>query len=835
MASAMSDAAFRENQAYMARLSIARTLLIALIGLTLVLAGVAGLSVASLYDARQTYEERLANSYATEVATANLLAAGVIEEAVLRNEGSTDDSRARARTTYEHAANALRVQAGSDRLAQALVDRQVQRQALARASARSMRTVETEEARRDLQSALREGRAAATQLVRLQFGRRAAAREQASDDSRRAIITAAIAGGLALLAALSLVSLLVAGLRRPLSGLVGATRKIAQGDLAARVEPAGPSELRELSTAFNSMASDLEIATARVEEGRRRLSTVIESLGDALVVCDPYGRIVEVNPRAEVLVPELGVGRSVATDPAPLPKLSDALDQEREITHRGRTLSVTAARLGPSSDDGVVWTIRDMTERARLEHAKSEFVSTASHELRSPLTSIKGFVELLGTSELSERQQEFLDIIALSTNRLVDLVNDLLDVARVEAGELKIQRRPISVGEAVREVVTLMQPRIDDKRQTLKVDVSPVLPVALADPARVRQIVTNLVTNAHLYTPDGGDIAVRVAPDGEQVVLAVADSGPGMTGEQLDRVFERFYRGGRDGMPGQSGSGLGLAIVKSLVDLHDGTIDIESEPGGGTTVTVRLPRAPSAADLTEPRLAIRGKRVLIVDDEVEVARLIAEQLQPHDVETDIVHSGAAAIERLRHQTYDAVTLDILLPDMDGFDVLREMRGDERLRRIPVVVVSVVTSDAALSGEWIVSKPIDSDELTDAVGSAILAGRARVLVVGRATMRDEVGQMLARRGIDYVWTTSGSEAARMCEERHFEVAMIDAGMRAPHAALEQLDLRGRRLRRAVVVFSTGEDSPGMARLDADPIPVEDATQAVVAALKATAEG
>jgi CheY-like chemotaxis protein len=159
-----------------------------------------------------------------------------------------------------------------------------------------------------------------------------------------------------------------------------------------------------------------------------------------------------------------------------------------------------------------------------------------------------------------------------------------------------------------------------------------------------------------------------------------------------------------------------------------------------------------------------------------------------------------------------------------------MRQDDKLRRIPVIVVSVVAGEAALAGEWTVSKPIDADELTDAVGSAILAGRARVLVVGRASVREEVGEMLARRGIDYVWTTSGAEAARLCEETHFEVALVDAGMRAPQAALTQLDLRGRRLRRSVVVFAANDDASRMARLDPLPVPIEEAATAVVEALR-----
>jgi CheY-like chemotaxis protein len=151
----------------------------------------------------------------------------------------------------------------------------------------------------------------------------------------------------------------------------------------------------------------------------------------------------------------------------------------------------------------------------------------------------------------------------------------------------------------------------------------------------------------------------------------------------------------------------------------------------------------------------------------------------------------------------------------------------------VIVVSVMAGRDTLAAEWSVTKPIDADELTDAIGSAILAGRARVLVVGRPALRELVGPMLERRAVEFVWATSGAEAGRLCEERHFEVALVDAGMRSPQAALAQLDLRGRRLRRSVVVFSTGDESPGMARLDPDPVPVEDATQAVVEALRTSA--
>jgi CheY-like chemotaxis protein len=375
-----------------------------------------------------------------------------------------------------------------------------------------------------------------------------------------------------------------------------------------------------------------------------------------------------------------------------------------------------------------------------------------------------------------------------------------------------------------------MRPRFDERDQELELDIAPALPVALADPARVRQIVTNLLTNAHLYTPQGGRVGVAVGASGEHVLLSVADSGRGMTTEQIDRAFDRFYRG--DGQD-RAGTGLGLSIVRSLVELHGGAIDVESEVGRGTTVTVRLPRAPADEAALGPREALRGRRVLVVEDEDDVAGLIERQLEPFEVEVTVATSGSEALDLLREDRFDAVTLDILLGGMTGFEVLRAMRDDPILRLTPVIVVSVMAGKDTLAAEWSVSKPIDADELTEAIGAAILAGRGRVLVVGRAELQGVVGPMLNRRGIDYEWAVNGADAGRLCEERRFEVALVDAGMRSPQAALAQLDLRGRRLRRSVVVFSTGDDAPGLARLDPTPVPVEDATQAVLDALRSGA--
>ena len=805
------------------RLSLGRTIRLALVGVTLLLAVIAAIAIGNLYEVRQEYEDDLAAAYELESSASALLAAGVVEEAALRDGGADPaGARRRAAEAFDvEAERALRL-AGGDAESRRLVHARIRAQRRVRRLARGPSTPSRE---RRLANAIFSAREVGAELQERQRGRRSEARDRATDRSQRAIAVAAAAGAIALIAVLALVATLIRSIQRPLEELVEATGRLAGGDLARRVAPAGPQELRDLGTAFNAMAERLGSARHRIEEERLKLAVTIESLGDALVVTDSGGVVTAVNPRAESVVPDLQVGSSVAAAGGWLPAVEEALAGEVVRERDDRTFSITASRLGRDGSEGTVWTIRDVSERARLEKVKSDFVATASHELRSPLTSIKGFVELLGRSEdLGEREREFVDVILQSTDRLVDLVNDLLDVARVEAGKMEVHPRLFDVAEVVREVATLMAPRVEQKDQRLEVEVPPNLPRAVADPVRVRQIVTNLLSNAHLYTHAGGTLRMRVAAVNGDLELSVSDNGRGMTPEEVERAFDRFVR--RE--DGSGGTGLGLAIVKSLVDLQRGSIDVESEPGRGSTFTVRIP-AEAAGDGREPREAIRGKRVLVVDDEPAIARLIAEQLEPFGVEAELAHGGDEALDRLREGRFDAVTLDILMPGRSGVDVLRAIRAEPGLRRTPVVVVSILSTTEALFGEWKVTKPIDPEELADALGSAVLAGRTNVLVVGRSQVRGQLEPALMRLGLDHEWVTSAAAAGQACRDRRFEVALVDAGMRSPDAVLRALDLRGRRIGRAVLMFSTGDDGEGVANLGSEPVPVEEAAAAVLQTL------
>jgi len=815
----------------MQRLSIARSLRLALLGLTVVLAVLAALGISSLYSARQRYESELASSSSLAVAAANLATSGIAEEEVLRDVRGAAGAANRQQVagSFLSAASTAQHLAAPDPVSERLVQEQIDAEATARTLAAGGQFAAASAPNGPLARA----RALAAQLQLRQQARQAAARSRARSDSRRAIVLVAIAGLLALAAALALISAVVGGMRRPLDELVAAARGLAGGDLEGRVRPSGPRELRELGATFNAMADDLARAQTRIESERQRLAVTIASLGDGLIVTEPgSSTIAAVNPRASELVPELVLGGRVDSTDSPLPPLHAALEGEALVEHGHRTLAITAASLGAESD-GVVWTVRDMTERARLERAKSEFVATASHELRSPLTSVKGFVELLHRSPegMSERQREFVEIILKSTERLTDLVADLLDVARIEADRVEINRRPIDVGEAIRETAELMGPRIAEKHQQLSVYVAPTLPLALADPARVRQIVANLLTNAHLYTGEEGRIQVRVESERAWIQIEVQDSGVGMTTEQSERIFERFYRA-RDGGASSPGTGLGLSIVKSLVELHDGRIEVDSEPGRGSTFRVLLPAAVPGPDLAPPLEAIRGRRVLIVDDQREIAELIAGQLAPLGVEAEIAASGEEALLKLRASYYDAVTLDVLMPGIDGFEVLQSIRADPELHATPVVFVSVFSGRREFAGEWVVTKPIDADELRQVLGAAVQAGRSRVLVVGRDELRPVLEPSLAGLGIEYQWEPTGAAAARACQERRFEVALVDAGVRNPQAVLQAIDLRGRRVRRAAILVSDGQGATptGIERFGVEIVPVDEAAAAVLAALR-----
>lgn len=280
----------------------------------------------------------------------------------------------------------------------------------------------------------------------------------------------------------------------------------------------------------------------------------------------------------------------------PLEELVDAAGRlaagDRSVRVGVGGLSETAT-LGAAFNEMAAQLEIEEGRRDELDRLKDDFVLTASHELRSPLTSVQGFAELLmlERESLTPKQAETVEVILDNCRHLVRLLNDLLDLARSDAGRLLIKPQPAEVAPLIEDVVRTMRAQTEAGNQSLTEEIQPGLPLINAEPARIRQILVNLLTNAHEYSPEGASIGVSARSLGAEVEIAVSDNGPGIPQDQLERIFERFTRGDAGLTQRVGGTGLGLAISKSLVELHGGSIVAESTAGQGSTFRVRLPVA----------------------------------------------------------------------------------------------------------------------------------------------------------------------------------------------------------------------------------------------------
>jgi PAS domain S-box-containing protein len=362
------------------------------------------------------------------------------------------------------------------------------------------------------------------------------------------------------------------------------------------------------------------------EAARGETRAILDATAEAMVLIGPDGAIRSVNQRFDELfpLPVTGlVGRpfaevrsafeSMFAEPSAVAALVGAVtDAERRFTRdvvqrwpERRELEVFSrpVRDGAGEWLGRLYAFRDVTREREVDRMQSEFVALVSHELRTPLTSIKGYVDLLlagDVGELEAEQREFLAVVRHNADRLAALIGDLLDVARIEAGQLALRPTALDIARVIREVAASFRPQVARKRQRLVVRAPGGLPAVWGDSERVTQILTNLVSNAHKYTPEGGQITVVAAAAGDGIRLEVRDTGVGLSPEEQARLFTRFYRAQNRATQEAGGTGLGLAITRALVEAHGGRIAVESSPGRGATFRLTLPTAPAGGEAPPP-------------------------------------------------------------------------------------------------------------------------------------------------------------------------------------------------------------------------------------------
>jgi two-component system phosphate regulon sensor histidine kinase PhoR len=389
--------------------------------------------------------------------------------------------------------------------------------------------------------------------------------------------------------------------RRPAAALrtvADAAGQIGEGELARRVpEASGPAG--ELTHAFNVMGGRIEQLFDSVAAEHARLEAVFDASSDAMVALSSDTRVQFMNPAAvEVLGRPMSeaIGRSFieTTRDYELDALVRRVLRDREhgqtsvVTFGAARIPLRAAAL-PIRDGGewaVLVMLTDLTEVQRVDQVRRDFLSNVSHELRTPLAAIRALVETLEDGVDGEDSPEFLRRINQQVARLTTLVNELLDLSRIESGAINLNPEPVELSALVAETVSLRQPRTEAANVTVAYESGAIS--LEADRPSLLRIVTNLLDNAAKWSPPGGTVHVTAEDDGDLVALTVRDEGPGIPEQDLSRVFERFYKG--EASRAGAGVGLGLAIVKHLVRAHGGTATVESRPGEGARFTVALPK-----------------------------------------------------------------------------------------------------------------------------------------------------------------------------------------------------------------------------------------------------
>ena len=425
---------------------------------------------------------------------------------------------------------------------------------------------------------------------------------------------------------------------------------------------------------------------------------------------------------------------------------------------------------------GAVITFRDVTTQRAVEKMKDEFISTVSHELRTPLTSIRGALGVLASGricELNEKASRLLEIATGNTDRLVRLINDILDIERIESGGIQLVKRRCVTSDLLRQAVDSLRP-VAERQGVLLVCQGAELPV-LADPDRIIQTLTNLIGNAIKFSPAGATVNVRCAGEADHVLFTVEDRGRGIPEGKLESIFGRFQQVDSSDAREKGGSGLGLAICRSLVNQHGGKIWAERRSEGGSIFTFTLPAEQQKGNAS----SALDHSILICDDDPAAREIIGSLLSGQGYVVREVSSGEELIASALAAPPDVILLDLFMPDMNGWETLARLKSEPLLASTPVVIISVLSQEETgvpfsnFSG-W-VQKPLHEESLVDALVNALQSGtrKPRLLVIeDDLDLARVIAASFERHGIETVHASSGREAIELSERMEPDMIVLD---------------------------------------------------------------
>lgn len=366
--------------------------------------------------------------------------------------------------------------------------------------------------------------------------------------------------------------------------------------------------------------------------------------------------------------------------------------------------------------------ITDITQRKNIERMKNEFISTVSHELRTPLTSIRGSLGLMLAGvggSLSEKGYNLIDIAHKNCERLIILINDILDIEKIESGQTRLDFQWVGVKSLIKQAVELNHAYAD--KYQVKFLIADPLPEAevYVDSERFLQVMTNLISNAAKYSPAGQSVEISATEYGNYIRTSIKDHGPGIPEEFRSRIFGKFSQADSSIARKKGGTGLGLNISKTIIELFGGKIGFDSTDEG-TTFFVDLPKVP-AAEISQHVSKSNNQRLLICEDDIDTAHMLQKNLQKQAYDVDIAFNASQALTLLNSYDYAAMTLDLVLPDKNGIDLIQEIRGNKKTQNLPIIVVSAKADEIKqeINGtgigviDWL-TKPIDQKRLHAAI-------------------------------------------------------------------------------------------------------------------------
>ena len=603
----------------------------------------------------------------------------------------------------------------------------------------------------------------------------------------------------------------------PLLGLTRSARRLAGGDYEAPLPVTRNDEIGVLVGAFSEMrsavharASDAATAEQRIRTAHAELLAIINTVPAALVILDPDGSIRMQNKAAEHLLgtaPDTplarktywqgfamrdGAGRPLRIrDIPPVRALSgvevigEEIDVQRADGHRAVIL-VGAAPLRNAQGlvTGAVAGFHDITRLRELDRMKDEFVAIVSHELRTPLTAIRGSLQLLlADNAVSDPDNQQLLVVALkSCDRLVRIINDMLDISKIEAGQFKLRIGPLVVRNLVQQAVDGVESVAAPAGVALVVDVAADIAEISGDADRLTQALVNLLSNVVKFAPRGSTITVSARETPEAVVFSVADRGQGIAQDDIARLFRKFQQLDDAGTRRAGGTGLGLSITKAIIEEHGGTISVDSVVGRGTTFTFTIPRAErspgtEAAAVASPRPATAAIRtVLIVDDNDASRGTLAQAMRVGGFRILEASTGAEAVEAARRHRPDAITLSVSSQERGSRRALEELARDPATMQIPIVIA--IDGGAPITSA---EKPFDISDLVSRV-QRMLHGRvhATVLVADDdADLRLVLRETLGRHGFRVIEAADGREAIDTAAREVPDLALLDLRMPRVH--------------------------------------------------------